>query len=206
MPTFGPRVSGAAAHAEAVRREKGGANVFGVRVRGAIPDDLKTSNAAKRAVEHGPRVTAGSKFTDEKGHEADAVSLESIQSILAGNKETFDSLFEAELAREEGARADALHIFLAFETGPNGYRREDVISDIQTLLQIKTPASEVEAQRAELHAKIAAERAEREAANRPQTSRITTSGQMAEAARKPAAPVESAPAEPTKAHPKGKKK
>jgi hypothetical protein len=38
-PTFGKRVVGAKAHAEAVRKAEGGGEVFGKRVRGALGVD-----------------------------------------------------------------------------------------------------------------------------------------------------------------------
>jgi hypothetical protein len=133
MPQFGKRVTGQQAYDKAVREEKGGAAVFGVRVRGAIPADGPT-NIAKRNTEHGPRVVSDVQFQDHRGDATDAVAVEDLKDILAENPTFFDSLYEAELAREDGAREEALEVFMEVERGIKGQGREDVMAQINTLL------------------------------------------------------------------------
>lgn len=137
MPTnFGSRVIGKDAFDKAVREEKGGAAVFGVRVRGAITEGGPIS-IAKRNTEHGVRVVEGAKAQDEKGKDNESVSIESLRNILAENPTFFDSLYEAELARTEGARPEALEIFQIVESGIKGAGRREILDEIATLLGVK---------------------------------------------------------------------
>jgi hypothetical protein len=133
MTNFGSRVIGKDAYDKAVRQQKGGAAVFGVRVRGSIPETGPT-NTAKRTTEHGARVVMGATGSDEKGNAAEGVSIDSLKNILAENPTFFDSLFENELARSDGPRKDALKIFQQVETGIKGAGRRDVLDDIAALL------------------------------------------------------------------------
>src|SRR5687767_8515897 len=123
---FGSRVIGKDAFDKAVREEKGGAAVFGVRVRGAIREEGPIS-IAKRNTEHGVRVVEGASAQDEKGKANESVSIDSLRNILAENPTFFDSLYEAELAREDGARPEALEIFIMVETGIKGAGRREII-------------------------------------------------------------------------------
>lgn len=164
MPQFGKRVVGEQEYAKAVRNEKGGAAVFGVRVRGAIPQDGPT-NTAKRVTEHGPRVTSNATFQDANGKEVDAVAIDDLKDILAENPTTFDSLFEAELAREDGARPEALEVFLEVERGIKGAMRADVIDDIQRLLDQKQPLSALQADNANLRMRLQEEQSKRQEQN-----------------------------------------
>lgn len=135
-PQHGRRVVGDDAYDKAVREEVGGVHTFGVRVRGAIPENGPT-NIAKRNTEHGPLVVAGATFQDHKGQEGDGVSIDDLRNILTENPTFFDSLYEAELARPDGAREDALAIFYEVERGIKGQARADVMDEIRTLLGAK---------------------------------------------------------------------
>lgn len=152
MPTgnekFGRRVIGDAEYDKAVREQAGGGNVFGSRVRDAIPED-GPSNIAKRNTEHGVRVVDQVQPADEKGKTGDegCPSVDSLRNILSENPTFFDSLFELELARPSGAREDALRIFQQVEQGIKGAGREDVLRDIANLLG---QSSQVAAARADL--------------------------------------------------------
>lgn len=132
-PHFGSRVSGNEAFDKAVREEKGGANVFGVRVRGAITGEGPVAQA-KRATEHGVRVLDEATFTNTKGEETDALSIEELQNGLAENPTVFDSWYEGELAREDGPRDEALHIFREVEKGIKGAGRREILDEIAALL------------------------------------------------------------------------
>lgn len=149
-PHFGNKVVGNDAYDKAVREEAGGASTFGVRVRGAIPADSIT-NIAKRNTEHGPRVVMGATFQDTKGKETDAVAIDDIRNILAENPTFWDSLYEAELAREDGARPEALDIFYEVERGIKGQGRQDIMDEIDALLKTKRPASARAADLNKLH-------------------------------------------------------
>jgi len=132
---FGRRVIGDAEYDKAVREEQGGASVFGVRVRGAIPDTGPT-NIAKRNTEHGVRVVNDVTPGNTRGEATDGgtVSIDDLRDILAENPTFFDSLYEAELARDGGARDDALRIFQEVERGIKGQGRADVLDEIAALL------------------------------------------------------------------------
>ena len=148
MPHFGSRVSGDEAHDKALREEKGGANVFGVRVTSAITGSGPMAEA-KRATEHGIRVLANAQYTDTKGEPTDALSIEEIQNGLTENPTFFDSWYEGELARDDGPRPEALHIFREVEKGIKGAGRREVLDEIATLLGEKAQTA---AQRADLAA------------------------------------------------------
>lgn len=132
-PHFGSKVVGHEAFDKAVRTEQGGGNVFGTRVRSAIPENGPT-NTAKRASEFGVNVTMGATGTNTKGEESDSVSIDELRNILTENPTFFDSLYEAELAREDGPRDDALQIFYEVERGIKGQMRADVMQEIRNLL------------------------------------------------------------------------
>lgn len=132
-PHFGSKVVGHEAFDKAVRTEQGGGNVFGTRVRSAIPENGPT-NTAKRASEFGVAVTMGASGTNTKGEESDSVSIDELRNILTENPTFFDSLYEAELAREDGPREDALQIFYEVERGIKGQMRADVMAEIRGLL------------------------------------------------------------------------
>lgn len=165
MPPFGKRVVGNAAFDKALREEKGGAAVFGVRVRGAIREEGPIS-IAKRNTEHGVRVVADAKAQDEKGNDAETVSIESLRNILAENPTFFDSLYEAELAREDGARPEALEIFIMVETGIKGAGRREIIDEIRTLLGVKSQQAAAVADEALLRQEQLKRQAKREEENR----------------------------------------
>jgi hypothetical protein len=133
MPHFGSRVIGEEAHDKALREEKGGANVFGVRVVGAITGNGPMAEA-KRATQHGIRVVEGGHYTDTKGEDTDALSIEELQNGLAENPTFFDSWYEGELAREDGPRPEALHIFREVEKGIKGAGRREILDEIAALL------------------------------------------------------------------------
>lgn len=133
MTHFGSKVVGTAAYEKAVREEKGGANVFGTRVRASIPEDGPT-NREKRQSEFGPLTTDGAHASDTKGKKTDSISIEELKDVLAINPTFFDSLYEAELARADGARPEALSIFYEIERGIKGQMRQDVMNEIRTLL------------------------------------------------------------------------
>jgi hypothetical protein len=130
---FGPNVIGHEAHEKALREEKGGANVFGTRVRDQIPDSGPT-NIAKRVSSFGPAVTAFAHGSDTKGEPNESLEIDDLRNVLTENPTFLDSLFEAELGRSDGARPDALAIFYEFERGIKGAMREDVMADIRALL------------------------------------------------------------------------
>lgn len=148
MPHFGKRVIGDDAYDKAVREEKGGANVFGSRVVSSIKGDGPIAQA-KRATEHGPLVVAGTVPADNKGNEGEeTVSIDDLRNILAENPTFFDSLYEGELARSDGPRDEALHIFREVERGIKGAGREEILREIAELLG-ETAATA--AQRADLN-------------------------------------------------------
>lgn len=156
-PHFGSRVSGHEAFDKAVREEKGGASVFGVRVVSAVTGSGPVAEA-KRATEHGVRVLDDAQFTDTKGEPTDALSIEEIRNGLTENPTFFDSWYEGELAREDGPREEALHIFREVEKGIKGQGRREILDEIAGLLG-ETAA--VSAQRADL-AKAQREQAARQ--------------------------------------------
>jgi hypothetical protein len=132
-PHFGSKVTGHEAYEQAVRNEVGGGNVFGVRVRGAINGSGPT-NDAKRVSEFGVGVVQHAQASDEEGNTGDTVSIESLRNILAENPTFLDSLYEAELAREEGPRPEALGIIYEVERGIKGQMRPDVMNEIKSLM------------------------------------------------------------------------
>jgi hypothetical protein len=146
-PNFGERVTGREAFLNAVRNEQGGAEVFGTRVRGAIPDS--PSHGAKRASEFGARVTRHAESSDREGNKTDAVSTDEIRNILAENPTFFDQLYELELARADGPREEALRIFLVHEQGIKGQGRQDILGEINSMLGVATTESQTTAQRQE---------------------------------------------------------
>lgn len=132
-PHFGAKVAGRDAYDKAVRDNKGGGNVFGKRVRGSITEAGPVGEK-KRNSEHGPLVVNRATAQDTKGKATDGISVDQIKSILTENPTFFDSLYEAELARPEGARPDALEVFLQFEIGIKGAGRQEIIEEIRGLL------------------------------------------------------------------------
>lgn len=145
-PHFGPNVVGHEAHQKALREEAGGANVFGTRVRNAIPDSGPT-NREKRQSEFGPAVVDGVNVTNDQA----TVPIEDLKNYLSENPTFFDSLYENELARAGGARPEALGIFYEVERGIKGAMREDVMAEIRGLLGQKGIDAEALAERARLH-------------------------------------------------------
>lgn len=143
-PHFGPSVTGHEAFDKAVRSEQGGGNVFGTRVRDSIPDSGPT-NTAKRVSEFGVNVLEDAHASNEKGEPGDTVSIDSLRNILAENPTFFDSLYEAELARDDGARPDALAIFYEVERGIKGQMRADVMQEIRSLMGQKGVDAEARA-------------------------------------------------------------
>ena len=119
----GPRVIGAEAFAAQQKNVKVGADKFGPRVRGV---NTQTQTAPVSRTPTGSRVNSP---------EADAVSVEELRRILAENGTFFDGLYETELSRAEGARPDALLVFLVAEKA--GQQRKDVIDEINELLADK---------------------------------------------------------------------
>lgn len=132
-PHFGAKVTGRDAYDRAVRENKGGGNVFGKRVRGSITEAGPVGEK-KRATEHGALVVDGATAQDTKGKPSDGLAIDQIKNILTENPTFFDSLYEAELARPEGARPDALEVFLQFEIGIKGAGRREIIDEIRGLL------------------------------------------------------------------------
>jgi hypothetical protein len=130
---FGPNVIGHEAHEKALREEKGGANVFGTRVRDQIPDGGPT-NSAKRVSSFGPAVTEFAHGSDTKGQPNESLEIDDLRNVLTENPTFLDALYEAELGRSDGARADALAIFYEVERGIKGAMREDVMQEIRGLL------------------------------------------------------------------------
>ncbi len=136
--TFGRKVIGDDAFDKAIREEKGGGSQFGVRVRDAIPEN-NTLNIAKRATELGVKVVNTVTPGDIRGEEGDGdgyLSIEDLRNVLAENPTFFDSLYEHELAREDGPRDDALRIFQEIERGIKGAGRQSVLDEINQLLGI----------------------------------------------------------------------
>lgn len=164
-PHFGPNVQGHENYDKAVRSEQGGGNVFGTRVRSAIPDSGPT-NAAKRVSEFGVAVTQHAKGTDAQGNETDTVSIDDLRNILTENPTFFDSLYEAELAREDGPRPDALQIFYEVERGIKGQMRADVMQEIRGLLGQKAIDADARANQAAVQAQVQADIATRTEENK----------------------------------------
>jgi hypothetical protein len=133
--TFGKRIVGEEEHKKAVAAQKGGAEVFGKRVRGALGAD-NPDNTAKANSEFGVRTVGHATATDTKGKGGD-VSVEDLAKLLdptTGNTTMFDSLYENELARPDGPRKAALEVFLNTEIGTKGAGRPHVIKEIRFLL------------------------------------------------------------------------
>ena len=153
--TFGKRVVGEEAHAAAVKKAAGGAEVFGKRVLGSIPEP-NVELVAKRNSEFGPRTTGGAQESDTKG-ENTTISIDEIENVLTENPTFFDSLYENELALPSGPRKAALQIFALVEQGIKGAGRKHVLDEISALLgnthinnQLK--AANVEAQQEQARA------------------------------------------------------
>lgn len=121
----GPRVIGAEAFAAQQKNVKVGADRFGPRVRGV-------NTQTQTAPPPGARTTTGSRVNSP---EPDAVAVEELRRILAENGTFFDGLYETELSRAEGARPDALLVFLVAEKA--GQQRKDVLDEINELLADK---------------------------------------------------------------------
>jgi len=130
--TFGKRVVGEEAHAEAVKKAAGGAEVFGKRVLGSIPE-ANSELVAKRNSEFGPRTTAFAKGSDTEGKDS-VISVEEIENVLTENPTFFDSLYENELALPSGPRKAALQVFALVEQGIKGAGRKHVLDEISALL------------------------------------------------------------------------
>lgn len=130
--TFGKRVVGEEAHAAAVKKAAGGAEVFGKRVLGSIPEP-NTELIAKRNSEFGPRTTSGAQESDTEG-ENTTISIEQLEDTLTENPTFFDSLYENELALPSGPRKAALQIFALVEQGIKGAGRRHVLDEINALL------------------------------------------------------------------------
>ncbi|MGH3428481.1 MAG: hypothetical protein ACRDQZ_13090 [Mycobacteriales bacterium] len=126
--TFGRKVIGDEAFDTALREEKGGGSTFGVRVRDAIPE-TNTLNIAKRNSEMGVKVV-----NDVPASES--LSVEDIEKLLDENPTFFDSLYEYELARDDGPRDDALKVFQSVERGIKGAGRHVVLDEINQLLGV----------------------------------------------------------------------
>lgn len=163
-PHFGSRVSGQEAHDKALRAEKGGAASFGVRVTGAITGNGPVAEA-KRATEHGIRVVADSSFTNTKGEEVDALSIDELRDGLAENPTVFDSWYEGELAREDGPRDEALHIFREVEKGIKGAGRREILDEIAALLGETAQSAAQRADLAQAQREQFAQQQEREQEN-----------------------------------------
>ena len=118
----GPRVIGAAAFAEQQKNQKAGVDKFGPRVRGQ--GTAQTAPVSRSPV--GTRVNSP---------EPESVSVEELARILGENSTFFESLYENELARTDGARPEALLVFLAVEKTTQ--QRPDVIQEITELLEAK---------------------------------------------------------------------
>lgn len=160
---FGARIIGHEAHEKAVREQVGGAHVFGSRVRGAITGEGPVAQQ-KRASEFGVRTTEFAHGSDATGAPADGVSVEELRKLLGENATMFDSLYELELAREDGARPDALEIFRSFER--RGQSRAEVIDEINVLLGQKGVEAEAEAASVAARVQAGKEQAVREAENK----------------------------------------
>lgn len=130
--TFGKRVVGEQAHAEAVKKAAGGAEVFGKRVLGSIPEP-NIELIAKRNSEFGPRTTGDAHASDPAGKEG-TISVEDLESVLDENPTFFDSLYENELALSSGPRKAALQVFALVEQGIKGAGRKHVLDEISALL------------------------------------------------------------------------
>lgn len=130
--TFGKRVVGEKAHAEAVKKAAGGAEVFGKRVLGSIPEP-NSELVAKRNSEFGPRTTGDAKESNTKGEDT-TISVEEIENVLTENPTFFDSLYENELALSSGPRKAALQVFALVEQGIMGAGRKHVLDEISALL------------------------------------------------------------------------
>lgn len=130
--SFGSRVVGEKAAAEAMAAQKGGADVFGKRVLNSV--SIPTSEAvAKAQSQFGAHVIGGAHASDTKG-KSGSVSVEDLENLLDENPTFFDSLYEAELSRKEGARVAALRIFLNVEYGIKGAGRQSIIQEIRGML------------------------------------------------------------------------
>lgn len=164
-PHFGSKVTGHEEYDKAVRTEVGGGNVFGTRVRGAIPETGPT-NIAKRNSEFGVGVLDGAHGSDTEGNHTDTVSIEQLRNLLTENPTFFDSLYEAELARNDGARPDALAIFYEVERGIKGQMRPDVMSEIRALMGQKGIDSAALADQAKVRVQAQAEMAQRNEENK----------------------------------------
>ncbi len=130
---FGSRIVGQEAHDKAVREQKAGADVYGVRVRGAITGSGPTAEAKKQS-EFGVRTLEDATFQDKRGEIVDGISIDDLRNALAENPTFFDSLYEAELGRSEGPRVDALSIFAEVERGIKGAGRREILDEINALL------------------------------------------------------------------------
>lgn len=158
--TFGKRVAGEKEFLAAIKAQEGGAEVFGKRVRGTIPEPT-AELAAKRASEFGIRTIAHAHMTDARGKATDAVDVEQLETILDENATFFDSLYEGEMARKGGPRKDALLLFARVELGPKGQGRNHVIEEING--HLGNPRSGVDARlkNEEALAEVYANQAER---------------------------------------------
>lgn len=147
--TFGKRVVGEKAHAEAVAAQEGGSDVFGKRVRGAIGSD-SIANQEKRQSEFGHRTTAGASITDPTG-KTGTISVEDLKALLddvTGNVPAFiDSLYEHELGLPGGPRKDALEVIAVAEMGIKGAGRRSVLDEINALLGKGDATAEEQAQK-----------------------------------------------------------
>lgn len=119
---FGPAVIGQEQFEAEQKILQKGAHIFGPLVTG---DGT-----------FGPAVEAPKQATMPEGVKAAApASIADVEELLAKNPATFDILFEAELAREDGPRKGALRAFKRAEEEQGPSARADVIAKIDELLK-----------------------------------------------------------------------
>lgn len=141
MPnTFGPDVIGAEQFAKAVESEKSGSEIFGKRVTGVATPTPTADQAAKSQSQFGMLVAnsvqpsgltgKGGKAPGDKG----SLSVKELENVLNENPTFFDSLYEAEHARADGPRKEAVVILRNFEVGIKGAGRRHIIDEMNGIL------------------------------------------------------------------------
>jgi hypothetical protein len=125
-PHFGSKVTDTATYEKAVREEKGGANVFGSRVRSSIPEDGPT-NRAKRNSEFGPLTTAGAHASDTKGKPTDSGVDRRVEGRAGDQSDVLRFAVRGRVGARGGRTARGIGHLLrdrAWHQGPDAWRRD----------------------------------------------------------------------------------
>jgi hypothetical protein len=153
---FGHRVIGREAAAAEAAAIATGRRSFGHRVVGGsgptpqAPARVRGNAPPPRgeAVHERGKSPLGEKITAGQG-EVSSFSVDQLAALLTENHALFDDLFDLELQRPGGVRAEALEVFQRFELA--GQNRTDVIEEIAELKAARAGGVPIEGDPVEGH-------------------------------------------------------